>query len=597
MMNLEYKLRRLHQPLCTRPRLLSLAVGAVDTADNVGYQIWPRFTSDFKGPYYVSTGTLSNFTIYARSNFKAIEISFSADENIFNIASGNVSSPINFNANEFSKNIMVDIKAMGWSSGLWVAKSTFRYEMVISRFDPLKTNVGVQFKNPISPLAIQKSSHDAAVIVSAPVLNTNLNVAKVGTGITKYFQTTREALNNGEPIPALNNVLYWKEADGSSVSLRSCDDSVFLVQVNNRLLMSYQINATMDAQESVLIGTNAGFSKVGTVAKIVLNKNLVKKFCSPGSALQRAFAVDNTAGLLTGATTLDIQLHANAGPFYLKDTLEVISRSPVLQQVQNVVYLNGELTLTFPGPHRQSTGDIVTVSIPGKRKSKDEEVAVTVIDSKQLKVKYTKPEHTGQFAGYEFSPQTKVICYTAIRKVTNIQMWPFGSDLGDPLTDFTIKVDGILEQHDSMMGMMGTAVGKGKVKVGNAGGTSTCIEATMSEPKKPMVNSDVIIDKGQMPIVCYNAPCTYVCHGGSETLDLNLGETQRSIYTTNEFGPVSFPTDATATLSGSKLTVELPTHSCGRNGVKIGEILQNGQGENNLVPRCDPSQAGENCAW
>ena len=47
----------------------------------------------------------------------------------------------------------------------------------------------------------------------------------------------------------------------------------------------------------------------------------------------------------------------------------------------------------------------------------------------------------------------------------------------------------------------------------------------------------------------------------------------------------------------SKLTVELPTHSCGRNGVKIGEILQNDQGENNLVPRCDPSQAGENCAW
>ena len=60
----------------------------------------------------------------------------------------------------------------------------------------------------------------------------------------------------------------------------------------------------------------------------------------------------------------------------------------MLQQVQNVVYLNGELTLTFPGPHRQSTGDIVTVSIPGKRESKDAEVAVTVIDSKQLKVKW-----------------------------------------------------------------------------------------------------------------------------------------------------------------------------------------------------------------
>ena len=112
-------------------------------------------------------------------------------------------------------------------------------------------------------------------------------------------------------------------------------------------------------------------------------------------------------------------------------------------------------------------------------------------------------------------------------------MWPFGSYLGDPLTDFTIKVDGILEQHDSMMGMMGTAVGQGKVKVGNAGGTSTCIQATMSTPGKPMVNSDVIIEKGQMPIVCFNEPCTYVCHGGSEALDLNLGATQRSTYIAN----------------------------------------------------------------
>ena len=138
------------------------------------------------------------------------------------------------------------------------------------------------------------------------------------------------------------------------------------MQVGNRLVMSYQINATSDAAESVLTGTcsealdadqqcpgsyiNAAFHKVGSVAKITLDKTTVKRFCSPGNALMRAFQVGNTAGLLAGTSTLDIQLHANAGPFYLKNTLEVVSRSPVLKHIQNVVYDAGELSLTFPGP-------------------------------------------------------------------------------------------------------------------------------------------------------------------------------------------------------------------------------------------------------
>ena len=129
----------------------------------------------------------------------------------------------------------------------------------------------------------------------------------------------------------------------------------------------------------------------------------------------RAFQVGNTAGLLAGTSTLDIQLHANAGPFYLKNTLEVVSRSPVLQHIQNVVYNAGELSLTFPGPHRLSNGDKVKVVIPGKAKSNTESVPVVIISPLQLKVRYTDPAHTGPFAGYTFSAKKKVVCYTTVK--------------------------------------------------------------------------------------------------------------------------------------------------------------------------------------
>jgi hypothetical protein len=649
---LDSKLKRLHQPQCTLPRLLSLAASAADVSDNSGFQIWPTFTENVRGkcrglvgvvpplweadmngkactrdsdcdsadvninypgrrcvvgPYHVSIGTSNEFTIYARSNFKSIDVSFTTDGNNYAIPIGNRSAVIDFKTNEFKKEIIVDVKAMGWDAGLWVAKTSIHYKMIISRFDISNVDRGIQFKNPAIVLAVKKNFYGVAYTVDSPTLGKDLIVAKVGTENVKYFQTTRAALNNGEEIPALDDSKYWKIASGIAVSLRSCEDSVFLVQVKDRLLLSYQINATLDAPESVLTGTcsgeldpstkvcdgdweNAAFKKVGSTARIVLDKNLVKKFCSPGSALQRAFKVDNTAGMLQGAKLLDIQLHADAGPFYLKGTLEVISRSPVLQQVQRITHNLGELTLTFPGPHRQTTGDSVTVNIPNKGKSKDEEVSVTVINSLQLKVRYTKPEHTQQFTGYDFagadSPKKKVICYSNLRKVADMTMGPNPDNLGEPLTDFTIKLGYKLEQRSLNNGQV---VGEGTVTVGNKGGSSTCVQAQMANDKA-MVNSAVKVNR----VYCGSAPCTYYCHGGSEQLSLNLGEGQYSTYREDTNGEVSFPTGASASLSGSELTVDLPTHSCARSGVKIGELSANG---NEIVPICDPSQPGMDCLW
>ena len=86
--------------------------------------------------------------------------------------------------------------------------------------------------------------------------------------------------------------------------------------------MSYQINATSDSHVAV----ENDFIVQGTVATIELNKAVVNKYCSAGNALARAFSVDpNEIFNLYQVNTesLTIKLHEDAGPFYLKDTLQV----------------------------------------------------------------------------------------------------------------------------------------------------------------------------------------------------------------------------------------------------------------------------------
>ena len=181
---------------------------------------------NFFGPYYISSGNLNKFALYARSNFKTISISFMIDSRQYNLSSGNRSSLVTFNAGEFKKQIHVQVKAMGWKGGSWVAKHSAQYILIVSRFNPAETNVGV-FKNPTAALTAQGSSHGAAVSVASPHIGVDLVVMKKGTSSTKFFQTTRAALNNGLPIPPLSNTIYWKEASGVIVQLLSCEDSVF----------------------------------------------------------------------------------------------------------------------------------------------------------------------------------------------------------------------------------------------------------------------------------------------------------------------------------------------------------------------------------
>jgi hypothetical protein len=101
---LQSKLARLHQPQCTKPRLLSLAVVDVDVTKNDGLPMWPKFQPDYFGPYYVSAGTLQNFTIYGRANFKTVNVTFNLNGEIKSIPIGDRSpAAIIFAPGEFEK--------------------------------------------------------------------------------------------------------------------------------------------------------------------------------------------------------------------------------------------------------------------------------------------------------------------------------------------------------------------------------------------------------------------------------------------------------------------------------------------------------------
>ena len=249
------------------------------------------------------------------------------------------------------------------------------------------------------------------------MLNTVITIEAAQTTAattTKYFQTTRTALFHGEPIPNLGSPA-WKATPGQ-VSLRSCNDDIFLVQIDGSVAMSYQINATSDSHVAI----ENDFYVQGTVATIELSKDVVNKYCSAGNALARAFSVDpNEIFNLYQVNTesLTIKLHEDAGPFYLKDTLQVISRSPTLKHIQNVQYdvESAEVTLTFPAAHRQSSGTQVTLQIPGQEQVRKVVVPITVLDRTTVKVKYIDAVHSGPFRSYFFTSSTKVVCYDSVK--------------------------------------------------------------------------------------------------------------------------------------------------------------------------------------
>ena len=424
---------------------------------------------------------------------------------------GNISSSLTFSASEYTKNITVTVEWMGWKTGVWSSKSQVTYHFVVTR--RRHGGDGLKFLSDGLNLATKSNNDGNVYSVDSFSLNTVITIEAAQTTAattTKYFQTTRTALFNGEPIPDLRSSA-WKATPGQ-ISLRSCNDDIFLVQIDGSVIMSYQINATSDSHVAI----ENDFIVQGTVATIELSKDVVNKYCSAGNALARAFSVDpNEIFNLYQVDTqsLTIKLHEDAGPFYLKDTLQVISRSPTLKHIQNVQYdiESAEVTLTFPAAHRQSSGTQVTLQIPGQEQVRKVIVPITVLDKTTVKVKYIDAVHSGPFRSYFFTSSTKVVCYDSVKfKKKN------GETIQLAVSDFTVDANEKLNvrQGDSQ-NLVNTYAIVGETTSRSHQG---CIQVSTSQRStSQLAHTNVIVDK---ITTCPRASgCTYYCHGGSETWD------------------------------------------------------------------------------
>ena len=69
------EMKRFHTPLCSNPELITLVV----ESSNEAKPIWPTFSPSFSGPYHVSLGNQSSFSLYARSNFVNMNVTYTVD--------------------------------------------------------------------------------------------------------------------------------------------------------------------------------------------------------------------------------------------------------------------------------------------------------------------------------------------------------------------------------------------------------------------------------------------------------------------------------------------------------------------------------------
>ena len=130
--NMERKLINLHRPQCTNPRLLSLVPLYSDAVTEM--QVWPKFKSNFFGPYYTTTGFESSFYLYARANFLNTRVTYTAiGEASVEIPIGNISSLLQFSASDYTKTFPVTVDSMGWKTGVWSSKAQVTYHFVVSR--------------------------------------------------------------------------------------------------------------------------------------------------------------------------------------------------------------------------------------------------------------------------------------------------------------------------------------------------------------------------------------------------------------------------------------------------------------------------------
>ena len=126
--------------------------------------------------------------------------------------------------------------------------------------------------------------------------------------------------------------------------------------------------------------------KLGTKTVVEVDDAFVKRHCNAGSALEKAAS----ALLQQDTDTLEIQLHASAGPYSLQNTLTWLDEDALSEGITGIeVDANGVATVTMAMDHPYRDGDIVSLELGGAAGSvyNEKEFVVERISEYAIKLK------------------------------------------------------------------------------------------------------------------------------------------------------------------------------------------------------------------
>ena len=586
------EMKRLFSPVCAQPRLLTLVV----ESEAVANDIWPRFDGSFRGPYYVSLANFSHFSLYGRFNYDGATASYEINgASIHRFAMGE--SSISHAMSSEQVNLTITVTSAPFAT--IATPGSMEYIFYIARWGEISVDP-IAFKNKTDTVSGLRVGNTATYRVNGLDVGEALYFRKMLSGhVVKVFHTSMSALNTAHAVPESDSTV-WVEVTSQSRGLVvgsdkkfvsvGCSGNVVLVQVDGRILFAYSVGRLSDAGSRLPVQT----SSTG-VATIKLTKTTVGGFCSPGSALETAFT-----SKITGTNRLRLELHEDAGPFLLSSALVMESASPILSQVQNVQYAQGEVTLAFPGPHGLSFSDYASLELPGQNQLIGKEVRVLVLDLNTIRLKYEDAQDTASLEGRYIdgfsatgrdAPFFRQLCYTQAFQVgldgvvtagslpldtSAIPAINGGTAFRQIAQDGTIVGSGVL-MEDSEPGRLCLSI----TPTSSAGSNASIVNGIKAYSRKITGFLCPALPNGVRP-----QRCNVLCHIGDEKFsDFSSSSSLHTM--SNQF-------DGTAVVSpsvgmiGRDLEVSIHPHDCSQTGAKVyselGEAI------------CDPSK-GLQCSW
>ena len=565
---------RQQTPPCLDPTLLFLGILTGAGEDTV---LWPTFSPRNTGPYYVSVGNNSNFRLYARASFVTAIINYTTGQTGFAstaLNTGKFSKLLNFaDGNENGVRAVITVRG---EDGLRFSET--EYVVYISRQGADVPPGPVSFSADPGGAPLPYASLAQANKVTS--VEYNLTVLPLGKQIkimpaalyssAKYLLLPLDQLNSKARLPGLSGS-QWADFNtqnsGKVFRLPGCTSYAILVQINGRVLFSFQMHERQSSHTSLLETKN------GQKTVIFLNSASVNAyFCSPGKALEAAF----TSPLLQGTTKLEIKLAGDLGVYQVSSTLEVMGVPAVLKHVQGVEKTSdGALHVSLLYDHQLTTGQMVTFSTPGQSQLQKLPVDVRVLDSKTVRLKYSTS--AAKINDYTFTPIQQSVCFS--------QVLTCDPNTGAACTQTT----GISTSHEFKAGDTVTQPETGgNAEIADIQGNCLVVKNTdwVTKPNETFKSYQRKISAPAFNSFCYSGEtCTFSCRSPNlpppvpaDVKQITPAATanivaQGAYSMPGSFNQITMDADASPQLIGSMMEVNLDAHSCVIDGAIVTKTV------------------------